>query len=274
MDLIGGQVVAIDGAFLHANASKNQLLMKKTLEKDIKRLDGKITKYIESLTKGDKIEGKIQAMIEKKKTKKTDLDMLKEKELTQYNRTDPDAKLMVKPAHNLMAYNCQIAVDNRYKLIISTEVSSEGNDYGKIHDMATDIDTTFDINPIYLGDSGYYSGQEIAKCEAEKISVYVPIPKKQQKAKKKDHFTQDEFSYHEEADHFVCPNHEILPKSPSSNEKGNGSKHYFYRASSTSCKNCTIRDKCIPKKTAYKQLAISEHFHVVKKHHEKWIITA
>ena len=60
MNLIGGQVVAIDGAFLRANASKNQLLMKKTLEKDIKRLDGKITKYMESLTKGDKIEEKFK----------------------------------------------------------------------------------------------------------------------------------------------------------------------------------------------------------------------
>ena len=31
-------------------------------------------------------------------------------------RTDPDAKNMTKPAHNLMAYNVQIAVDDKMKI--------------------------------------------------------------------------------------------------------------------------------------------------------------
>jgi transposase len=67
--LIGGKTAAIDGAFLRANASKNQLIMKKTLEKDIKRLDTRIDKYLKSLTTEDKNDEKLQVMIEKKRQK-------------------------------------------------------------------------------------------------------------------------------------------------------------------------------------------------------------
>jgi hypothetical protein len=176
---------------------------------------------------------------------------------------------MVKPAHHLMAYNTQIVVDSQYKLIISTEVSSNCNDYGKLCDMATTTNEALDINPVYIGDTGYYSHQEMAKCEEKKILVYVPIPNKQNKAKKKNHFIQDDFIYDKVADHFTCPNNAILSKTTSFNVKSNQSKNYRYRASSRSCKSCGIRDKCIPKNTSYKQLAISEYYDVVQKHRKK-----
>ena len=35
---------------------------------------------------------------------------------------------MSKPAHNLMAYNSQIAVDNTYKFIVNTDISTNGHD--------------------------------------------------------------------------------------------------------------------------------------------------
>ena len=41
MDLITGKLVAVDGAFLRANASKNQLIMKKTVVADLKEIDEK-----------------------------------------------------------------------------------------------------------------------------------------------------------------------------------------------------------------------------------------
>ena len=37
LDLITGKLVAVDGAFLRANASKNQLIMKKSVERDLKK---------------------------------------------------------------------------------------------------------------------------------------------------------------------------------------------------------------------------------------------
>ena len=46
----------------------------------------------------------------------------------QYNKTDHDATAMSKPAHNLMAYNSQIAVDDTYKFIVATDISTKQTD--------------------------------------------------------------------------------------------------------------------------------------------------
>ena len=75
-------------------------------------------------------------MKEKKAKLDRDLALLEEKGVNQYNRTDPDAKVMIKPAHNLMAYNVQIAVDNKYKFIVATDVSSQSQDNDKLYNMA------------------------------------------------------------------------------------------------------------------------------------------
>ena len=129
--LITGELVAVDGAFLRANASKNQLITKRTVIADLKEIDAKIDTYLGKLSFADNEEKKEKKLmlpvnklsdmkIRKAKLDK-DLALLEEKGLTQYNRTDPDAKLMIKPAHNLMAYNTQIVVDNSYKFIVATE---------------------------------------------------------------------------------------------------------------------------------------------------------
>ena len=117
LELITGEIVAVDGAFLKANASKNQLITKKTIEKDLKEVDEKIDKYLKTMefedsqAKRDKnLKPPVETLSKMKKRKDKldkDLALLEEMGVTQYNRTDPDAKLMVKPAHNLMAYNSQ-----------------------------------------------------------------------------------------------------------------------------------------------------------------------
>ena len=148
LDLITGELIAIDGAFLRANASKNQLIMKKTVERDLKKIDEKVEAYLKNMEFADKEEKRERALkplptnnlpkiVKRKKKLDKDLALLEEMGLTQYNRTDPDAKIMVKPAHNLMAYNVQIAVDNKYKFIVATNVSSIGQDTNQLYNMAS-----------------------------------------------------------------------------------------------------------------------------------------
>jgi len=265
IDLITGDVVAVDGAFLRANASKNQLIMKKTLQKDIKQIDETINEYMQHLESSDsedigenlfvKESKKFTNLKEKKAQLNKNLAMLEEMDETQYNKTDPDAKLMVKPAHNLMAYNAQIAVDAKHKFIVATEVSSDNNDNQKLHHMATQTKAiTQNDNGAFLGDSGYYSAKEIEKCEADGIETYVAIPNQSKPQKSRGYFTQDEFQYDKDNDYYICPNNQILTKSPSSTTKENGTKKYFYRAGSKTCKACPIRNQCIPSKTAYKRV--------------------
>lgn len=133
VDLIDGEVVAIDGAFLRANASKNQLISEKMTRKDMESVDGKIREYMSSLEYSDTCENKeITPVIRKqdldrlKKHKlklSSNLQTLKDNNATRYGKSDPDANLMRKPAHHLMAYNTQIAVDGKYKFIVASDIS-------------------------------------------------------------------------------------------------------------------------------------------------------
>ncbi|WP_321777478.1 hypothetical protein [Sulfurimonas sp.] len=52
--LIRDELVALDGAFLRANASKNTLIMKKTTERDLASAEVSINEYLTALKFSDK----------------------------------------------------------------------------------------------------------------------------------------------------------------------------------------------------------------------------
>ncbi len=62
LTLIEGKFIAVDVAFLRANASKNQLITKRTVVKDLKSIDSKIEKYLQALSFADKEEKKDKAL--------------------------------------------------------------------------------------------------------------------------------------------------------------------------------------------------------------------
>jgi transposase len=144
--LIGDGLKAVDGAFLRANASKNQLITKTTLKKDLKTIEENIDNYLNNLDSVDKekqpldLAGNLPQDIEKLKAKReillNDLKRLETMDKTQHNNTDKDANLMIKPAHNLMAYNSQNVVDDKHKLIVATDISTKGSDVDQLHKMA------------------------------------------------------------------------------------------------------------------------------------------
>ena len=80
IDLIGDGLKALDGAFLRANASKNRLILKSSIQKDLIEIDNDITKYLTSLEYGDKekqskkLIDKLPKDLRKLKYKKEELD--------------------------------------------------------------------------------------------------------------------------------------------------------------------------------------------------------
>jgi transposase len=146
LKLITGDLVAVDGAYLRANASKNTLIMKKTVKKDLAKIEEDIKNYmtiLDTLDKEDKnhtdlkiSKEDVEKLTEKKERLDKDLALLETLGKEQYNKTDHDATAMSKPAHNLMAYNSQIAVDYKYKFIVATDISTNGHDLDQLHNMA------------------------------------------------------------------------------------------------------------------------------------------
>jgi len=279
INLIEGKLIALDGAFLRANASKNRLIMKRSVKEDLKRVETSIEEYFKTLEYTDQqqtpsslasnLPHDIDKLQEKKHKLESDLALLETLKKEQYNRTDPDASLMSKPAHNLMAYNSQIAVDDTYKFIVATDVTSSGGDKQELHRMAKQTQEVID-NPdmILTADKGYYSAVEIKKCVDENITTVVPSILTGQEQRNKGKFGKEMFVYDKEQDCYICPNNQRLPKSRSRNKAYERIMH-IYRPSSKICGACPIKEKCLGERTNYKQIQRWEHQALLDAYNQK-----
>ena len=273
LKLITGEIVAVDGAYLRANASKNTLIMKKTVKKDIAKINEDIKNYMTILETTDKENSEvnlhiskddIQNLKDKKESLKKDLDLLESLGKEQLNITDKDASVMSKPAHNLMAYNSQIAVDNTFKFIVTTDISTNGHDLDQLHNMATKTKEVIDNpNMIVTADKGYYSSVEIKKCVDDGIETIVPLRNTATKKKIKDaRFSKNQFTYNHKDDCYICPNNQILSNSNTQYKRGNRMLD-VYRLSSKLCKACPLKSSCLSDKTNYKQMYRWEHESII-----------
>jgi transposase len=280
LKLITGDLVAVDGAFLRANASKNTLIMKKTLKKDIAKIDEDIKNYmtiLDTLDKEDKNNTNLKISkeeIEKLKKKQEqlnkDLELLESLKKEQYNKTDKDATSMSKPSHNLMAYNSQISVDHKYKFIVATDISTNGHDLDQLYNMA--IKTKEIVNNpdmIVTADKGYYSTKEIKKCVKDNIETI--IPPRCTSANKKikcARFSKKQFIYNQKEDCYICPNNQKLEKVEKQYER-NGRMLDVYRISRKYCQVCSLRDNCLSNKVNYKQVYRWEHEDIIDIYNKK-----
>ncbi len=264
LKLITGELVAVDGAYLRANASKNTLIMKKTVKKDIAKINEDIKNYMTILETTDKENSEvnlniskedIQNLKDKKERFQKDLDLLESLGKEQHNKIDKDASVMSKPAHNLMAYNSQIAVDNAHKFIVNTDISTNGHDLDQLHNMARKTKEIIDNpNMIFTADKGYYSSVEIKKCVDDGIDTIVPLRNTATKKKIKDgRFSKNQFKYDKDNDCYICPNKQILANSKTQYKRGNRMLD-VYKLSSKLCKACPLKSNCLSEKTFYKQM--------------------
>lgn len=279
IDLVGDGLKAVDGAFLRANASKNGLIMKTTLEKDLTKIEQEIERYLQSLEYSDKekqpsdIINKLPKDLRKLKYQQEEIskniELLQMMGKTQHNKTDPDATLMKKPAHNLMAYNSQIVVDEKYKFIVATAVSSKGNDVAQLHKMSQETKKNLEVDKLdIVADTGYYSVKELKKCNDDNINAIVPEANKSKAQEDKGKYTRDKFIYDVQNDFYTCPHKQQLKKRAVAQIKSD-KVNFIYAGASAVCKACPLKDKCIPPQTSYKQIYRWEHEHIAEAHHKK-----
>jgi transposase len=271
--LITGELIGVDGAFLRANASKNTLIMKKTVQNDLYKINKEIKSYMELLDTLDKKDSKaiiklsvddVAKLKERKVQLNKDLDLLKSLGKNQHNKTDKDANIMSKPAHNLMAYNSQIAVDNTFKFIVATDISTNGHDLDQLHNMAIKSKEVVDNKDMIItADKGYYSSVEIKKCIDDGIETIVPLRNTATKKKIKNaKFSKNQFTYNHADDCYICPNNQILNNSGSKYQRNNRSLD-VYRLSSIICKSCPLKLSCLSDKTNYKQMYRWEYENII-----------
>ena len=135
-------------------------------------------------------------------------------------------------------YNCQIAVDDKHKLIVAEDVVQDGNDSSQLEPMMTKAgEATGNGRLIGLADASYCSGAQLKSCEAKGMEVYVPIPKQAARKGTDGRFGSDDFRYDAQDDTYVCrPGSGWFEAARASNK---GKLYFIYRSTAAVCRDCS-----------------------------------
>jgi transposase len=285
LGLLGGSLVAIDGAFFHGDASKASIVTSKRLQEQLAALDRSIEEYGAALEANDKaddaaavsspsqklgsaaIAEELVALRERRAARAADLARLDESGQTQLSRTDPDARLLTKHGQIVSGYNVQIAVDDKHKLIVASAVVNDGNDSGQLHAMAQAAKQALGAAALTaLADTGYYNAETLKACEAEAITAFVPPPDRSQRLKAQGRFSLEDFTYDAATDLYRCPaGSELRPMQGLKHQAG-GKLAIRYASRRAVCRACPLRGRCLAKKGNRREIERWVHEDVIDRH--------
>jgi transposase len=289
LNLLGGELVAIDGAFFHGDASKASIKTKKRLAEQLARLDRDIEEYGKALASNDASEevrssgdedgesrhggtvaDKLAALMVRRAKAQADLDRLKESGETQLSTTDADARLLSKRGHVVAGYNVQVAVDAKHKLIATSEVVNDGNDTGQLYEVAEAAKEALGVETLKaVADTGYYNGATLKECEEGGIVAYVPPPRRTGGLEEQGRFTHEAFSYDAEANVYRCPAGALLRPMNGVKTSPAGRQDVRYVSLKSVCKACHLRERCLGQKADKRTIYRWQHEEVIDRHRER-----
>jgi transposase len=281
LDLLGGSLVAIDGAFFHGDASKASILTKKRLQEQIAALDRSIAEYSAALDANDQAEAgppeqppsgediaqRVAALRQRRATAATDSAKLANSGDGQISRTDPDARLLAKHGQIVAGYNVQIAVDDKHKLIVASEVVNEGNDTGQLHAMAEAAKEALGVEALtVVADTGYYNGETLKACEDAAITAYVPPPDRGRRLKAQGRFSVEDFRYDAAVDVYRCPAGAELRPMHGQKRQASGKMAIRYASRRSVCRVCPLRARCLADKGERREIERWVDEDVIERH--------
>ena len=286
LGLVGGECVAIDGAFFDGNASKASITTRKKLAERLAELDRDIEAYGAALDANDLAEAahspaerdgggrdgediaqKVAGLMEKRAKLQADLTRLDDSGETQLSRTDPDARRLSKRGQTLAGYNVQIAVDDKHKLIVASEVVNDGNDTGQLYNMAKAAKDELGVETLtVLADTGYYNSIGLKECEDDAIIAYVPPAKRSARLEQQGRISHEEFIYDAEADAYRCPGDKLLTPSEGRKINTGGRIEIRYTSRKADCDACPLRSRCLSARTPTRTIQRWEHEAVLERH--------
>jgi transposase len=283
LGLLGGELVGIDGAFFHGDASKASIATRKRLAEQIAALDRDIEAYGSALDANDAaeaaaspggderagggIEQRVQALMARREKAQADLDRLDASGERQLSRTDADARLLSKSGQTLAGYNVQIAVDDKHKLIVASEVVNDGNDSGQLYEMAKAAKEALGAETLTaVADAGYYNGATLKACEDNDIVAYVPQAERSGRLAARGCFTHEDFAYDAEANVCRCPAGEPLWPAKRLKRNSGGRIEVRYTSRKPVCDGCLLRARCITARSGTRTVHRWAHEDVLDRH--------
>lgn len=281
LKLFGGELVAIDGSFFHANASKAGIYTQSKLKNVLAKIERDIEQYLGTLDQSDQddqahgmgslseAEG-LSEKLEKLKARQAEaqamLRGLEETGETQCSTIDPDARLLTKRGQTVAGYNTQISVDAQHKLITAHEVTHEGNDQRLLAPMVFKTKEALGVDTlVVVADAGYYNADQIKDCVDAEITPYVAIPNKSRAIGAQGRFPRDQFHFDANQNQYLCPAGQRLKQQGNPYQK-RGRTLIRYAALTSTCTACELKGCCLPQKNRFRQITRWEHEDVIEAH--------
>jgi transposase len=274
--LLGGEVVAIDGTKISAAASRYKVITPKKLAKQSEAIERRIAEHLAAMDEADARENAseadapcvdvakaLTALKERREEIARQAEDLAANHLKQKVLSEPDAKLMRTANHGYqVAYNAQIAVDDRHKLIVAFDLTNEGNDTQQLHPMAEKAKEALGVESLtVVADTGYSSGEQGEHCEKAQITAIVPRPQKANTAGKQ-YFDRSRFTYDVAGDTYRCPAGQTLTLESVSQSRSR--KSY---ANLRACQDCALRPQCT--KGAFRRVNRTFHEDTIEAMHQR-----
>jgi transposase len=252
--LFGGELVAIDGSKFKAVNARHRNFSAGKLKNQTDQLDIKIQEYLDELEKNDEEEADLPTLTAEDLKQKIEILRQRKRKLralgkqidqsgqSQVSLTDPDSRSM--PAgkgHGTdVAYNVQVTVDSKHKLILDHEVTNDPTDRGHLSAMALRAKGLLGVKRLEaVADMGYYDGQEVKACAEAKIKTFIPKPLTSAN-RSLGLFTKEDFRYIARSDCYRCPAGKRLTFRFQTRERGRDVRYY----ATSACAECRLRPKC------------------------------
>ena len=295
LGLITGEMFAIDGCKLPSNASKewsgkiSDLRKKKT---DLEKLLFRILHQHKELDRSAKakeiqepfrktlgedkerherhvrrIEGKLKKINQYLSTAEPKVGPSGQE--VQGNITDGESARIKGPHGYIQGYNGIAIADSGSQVIVAAEAIGSGAESGCLPLMLDNLEANMRVvtgkkqpleTAIVLGDTGYFSEDNLQEAKKRNIEVLIPDPQfrkrdpgfddreKYKDTNVKKYFGVDDFTYDKKEDRYICPAGKALPYKCDIEFKSRGTRGKQYRSKKSVCSVCLMKGQCINRK--------------------------
>jgi len=255
-DLIKGNLMALDGTKIKANANPGKNLTHDEIRDKIYEYEKEIFRYLYLLQDNDvndelaeldekkfktveSIKEKISDLTGQKEHLEECLKRLKENRGSNASSTDPESRLVKNRKDLYYGYNLQVIVDSLYKLIASAQVRQSPNDLHQMLPALDNLKKELDLDPtVIVADKGYDNPQVIRQIEQEReTEVYVSVNESS------DQYGKHSFTFDEEQNCYICPQGQVL-KQKRGLHKGRSRLARLYQCRADICNQCPNKSDC------------------------------
>lgn len=217
LNLVGLVLHAVDGTKILSQASEQKAWHRAALEKKLKMLDQAIAEIMTQTEKSAsglegecRLPAELQQRQQLREKIKDQLKQLAEKDRDHFQPKDEDARVMKCRSRKKFAYNAQVVVDEKSKLIVAADVVTDESDNYQLVPMMDQVQENLgQVAEQTLGDAGYLATTQLATAEEKNYSILVNLPASVQ-GTEKEPYHASRFVYDGERDHCICPRGEVL----------------------------------------------------------------